>query len=299
MGKRVRISNDSLNSFGTRVLTSGMNVEQYCRNPVLLYQHERGKVIGYVKDLRVENDEVTGELMFDEATELSRQCKKQYEFGSLRMVSIGIDILELGEDKELLVQGQTSPTVTKSKLYEVSLVDIGSNDDAIVLRKDGMQITLGRDGESPLPLLGTNNTQNSQQMELKTLALQLGLPETADEAAVNARITELNASNAEAERIRKENEDLKLAQITSAVDAAVEGKKIPADKKQHFLDLGKQVGIEMLNATLNAMSPQVKISQVLEKEKRTAPPGKALGKSAWLKSVPNLRSNPKTRLKWQ
>ena len=69
MSKRVRISNDSLNSYGTRVLTSGMNVEQYCRNPVLLYQHERGQVIGYVKDLKVDNDEVTGELMFDCASE--------------------------------------------------------------------------------------------------------------------------------------------------------------------------------------------------------------------------------------
>lgn len=54
MSKRVRISNDSLNSYGSRVLTSGMSVEQYCRNPVLLYMHQRGNVIGYVKDLRVE-----------------------------------------------------------------------------------------------------------------------------------------------------------------------------------------------------------------------------------------------------
>ena len=53
-GKRVRITNDSLNSYGTRVLTAGMNVEQYQRNPVLLYMHERGNVIGYVKDLKVE-----------------------------------------------------------------------------------------------------------------------------------------------------------------------------------------------------------------------------------------------------
>ena len=105
MSKRVRISNDSLNSYGTRVLTSGMDVAQYCRNPVLLYQHERGTVIGYVKDLKVEDNEVTGELMFDEASELSKRCKKQYEFGSLRMVSAGIDILEMSEEKELLVQG--------------------------------------------------------------------------------------------------------------------------------------------------------------------------------------------------
>ena len=70
MAKRVRISNDSLNSYGTRVLTSGMDTKQYERNPVLLYMHERGNVIGYVKDLEVKDGEVTGELMFDEATEL-------------------------------------------------------------------------------------------------------------------------------------------------------------------------------------------------------------------------------------
>ena len=97
MSKRVRISNDSLNSYGSRVLTSGMSVEQYCRNPVLLYMHQRGSVIGYVKDIRVEDGEVTGEPVFDEATDLSKRCKKQFEFGSLRMVSAGIDILELSE----------------------------------------------------------------------------------------------------------------------------------------------------------------------------------------------------------
>lgn len=161
MSKRVRISNDSLNSYGSRVLTSGMNVEQYCRNPVLLYMHQRGNVIGYVKDLKVENGEVTGEPVFDEATELSRRCKKQFEFGSLRMVSAGIDILEMSEEPGQLVQGQTCPTITKSRLYEVSMVDVGANDDAIVLMKDGKQITLGRDGECPLPLI------NNQKQKTK------------------------------------------------------------------------------------------------------------------------------------
>ena len=183
MGKRVRISNDRLNSYGTRVLTSGMDTEQYSRNPVLLYMHERGNVIGYVKDLEVKDGEVTGELMFDEATELSKRCKKQFEFGSLKMVSAGLDIIEMSEDGQYLVEGQTSPTITKSKLFEVSVVDIGANDDAIVLKKDGKQITLGRDGKCPLPLLNNNNNhQKREEMENKTIALQLGLPETATEA---------------------------------------------------------------------------------------------------------------------
>ena len=138
--KRVRISNERLNSYGTRVLTAGVDVEQYNRNPVLLYMHQRGDVIGIVKDLRVEGSDITGELVFDEATELSQRCKKQWEFGSLKMVSAGLDILELSDDPSQLVPGQTRPTVTKSKLFEVSLVDIGANDDAIVLQRDGVRI---------------------------------------------------------------------------------------------------------------------------------------------------------------
>ena len=261
-GKRVRITNDSLNSYGTRVLTAGMNVEQYQRNPVLLYMHERGNVIGYVKDLKVEDGEVTGELMFDEASELSVRCKKQYEFGSLKMVSAGFDILETSEDPELLVQGQTRPTVTKSKLFEVSLVDVGSNDDAIVLQKDGKKITLGKDSECPLPLLNNNN-QNQKQMEQKMVAMQLGLPATATEAEINAKLDELKTAKEENERLQQKNAALTLASITAAVEKAVGEKRITPDKKDEFINLGKEVGQEKLESILSAISPQMKLSSVI------------------------------------
>lgn len=261
MSKRVRISNDSLNSYGSRVLTSGMNVEQYCRNPVLLYMHQRGNVIGYVKDLKVENGEVTGEPVFDEATELSRRCKKQFEFGSLRMVSAGIDILEMSEEPGQLVQGQTCPTITKSRLYEVSMVDVGANDDAIVLMKDGKQITLGRDGECPLPLI--NNQKTKDEMELKVLALQLGLPETATEAEVNKALGELKQAKQENERLQKENGELMLARITGLVEKAVAEKRLDEGKKAQFVELGKKVGADELKGILEAMQPQTKLSAVL------------------------------------
>lgn len=190
MSKRVRITNESVNSYGFRVLTSGIDLEQYRRNPVLLYMHERGNVIGYVKDLQVENGEVTGELVFDEASELSIRCKKQFEVGSLRMVSVGLDPKETSGAPELLLEGQTRPTVTKSKLVEVSLVDIGANDDAIRMYNEGTAIELGKDGNCLLPLL-SNNPINQTTMDLKKLALQLGLPETAEEATVFAKIAEL------------------------------------------------------------------------------------------------------------
>lgn len=264
MSRRVRISNESLNSYGTRVLTAGMNVDQYNRNPVLLYMHERGQVIGLVKDLKVEGDEVTGELVFDEATELSQRCKKQWEFGSLKMVSAGIDILELSEDPKHLVQGQTRPTISKSKLFEVSVVDIGANDDAIVLQKDGKRIELGKDGGVELPLLHSNNqNQTPKQMDQEKLALQLGLPKDADEATITAKLAKLQADGAEAETLRQERDTLRAARIETLVNAAIAEKKIGEEKKQQFLDLGKKIGAEELKQTFDAMSPQVKLSNIV------------------------------------
>ena len=256
MGNRVRLTNDTLNSYGYRVLTEGVDITQYERNPILLYMHNRGKAIGLIKDIKKENGEITGELAFDEATELSAQCKKQWDFGSLRMVSIGFEIIETSEAAEFIVPGQRYATVTKARLIEVSLVDIGANNDAIRLHKDGQLITLSEGGDCPLPRLNHKPTNNQPQMDIKALALTLGLPETADEAAVND----------EAENIRKENEQLKLAQITAAVDGAIAAKKIPAEKKQHFLDLGQKVGIDTLNDTIAAMSPATKLSAALQTE---------------------------------
>lgn len=290
MGNRVRLTNDTLNSYGYRVLTEGVDITQYERNPILLYMHNRGKAIGLIKDIKKENGEITGELAFDEATELSTQCKKQWDFGSLRMVSIGFEIIETSEAAEFIVPGQRYATVTKARLIEVSLVDIGANNDAIRLHKDGQLITLSDGGDCPLPRLNHKPNNNQPQMDIKTLALTLGLPETADEAAVNAKLAELRGSKEESDRMRAENEQLKLAQITAAVDGAIAAKKIPADKKQHFIDMGKKLGIEDLNATLEAISPAVKLSATIQSPESAGDPS---AKGPWELRMEEIRAKLK------
>lgn len=271
MGKRARLTDDSLNSHGSRVLTAGVDTTQYARNPVLLYMHERGKVIGYIKDIEVKDGEITGEPVFDCATELSKQCKKQWEVGSLRMVSIGIDILEVSEDPETLVTGQTAPTITKSRIFETSIVDIGANDNAIVMRRDGKQITLGKDSDNPLPLLSHKPQKTTNQMEFKAIALKLGLPETADESAILTKIGELQNTASEVATLKKDKEDLTLAQVTAAVDAAIKENRLTVDKKEHFINLGKTIGIETLKATLDAMSPAARLSRTINQSSGTVP----------------------------
>ena len=263
MGKRVRISNESVNCYGFRVLTAGIDVEQYKRNPVLLYMHERGNVVGYVNDLKVENDEITGELMFDCASEQSERCQKQFEFGSLRMVSAGLEIIETSEDPAMLVPGQTRPTITKSRLFEVRVADVGANDDAIVLEKDGKRIMLSKDGTCGLPLITHNNNQSNKEMEQKVIALQLGLPETATENEINAKLAQLKALQQENETLKAEKQTLAEARIAQLVDTAIAEKRLDAQHKEQFVKLGGQIGAEELEKTLQAMKPQVKLSAML------------------------------------
>ena len=277
MSKRVRISNESVNCYGTRVLTSGLDLSQYQRNPVLLYMHERGTVVGLVKNIKVEGQDVTGELVFDEATDLSRQLKKQWEFGSLKMVSANIQILETSDDKSLLMDGQARPTITRSKLFEVSVVDIGGNDDALVLsNENGETISLsGKEDNDFLPLLNNvsnNPSKKKEEMELKALALSLGLAATATETEVNAKIESLKLAGekvasleAQLKNLQEAQRQMQLAAITSAVDNAIKEKRLAAGMKDHFAELGKKIGVDSLNTTLAAMQPQMKLSQVLHR----------------------------------
>lgn len=273
---RVRLTNDSLNSYGTRVLTDGLDIEQYNRNPVLLWMHQRGQVIGTLTDIQKEHGEITAQLNFDEASELSQRCKKQWEFGSLRMVSVGIDILEWSDDPNLAVEGQTMATITKSKLTEVSVVDIGANDDAIRLNYQGQQLNLSAGGACPLPSLYNQSNQPQStyptEMDTKVLALKLGLPEGADETAIYAKIDEIKATSAEVETLRAEKEAVIQREVEALVDGAVAEKKIELKMRDHFIELGKSLGAESLRTTLQAMSPREKLSATLNSSGQAVQP---------------------------
>lgn len=265
MAKRIRMSDETLNCYGTWIKTDGINLEQFRRNPVLLWMHQRGTIIGMIKDIRVENGEITGEPWFDEVREESKLAKQQYEKGTLRMGSPYFDIIELSEDPVQLKPGQTRPTVSRSKLVEFSMVDIGGNDNNITLGYAGKPLKLA-EGETcdALPLLKTDihNSETKSQTEMneqfKAIALKLGLPETATEAEILNRIGIVLAYQTANVELRKQLDELKLAGVTSMVDDAVKAGKFNADKRDHFIKLGKTLGTEELKLTLDAMATVTK-----------------------------------------
>lgn len=275
MAKRIRISSESLNCFGTWVKTDGIDYGQYQQNPVLLWMHTRGMIIGCIKNLKVEGSDITGEPYFDEVREESKLAKQQWEKGTLKMCSPYFEILELSEDPALLKPGQTRPTVSKSKMVEVSMVDIGGNDDNIVqLSYQGNPLKLAAGEEcTALPLLKTNGGDDPQNNNPKTvekmnehfkaIALKLGLLETATETEILAKIGILLGFETANGELRTKLENIQLAGITQMVDTAIQAGKFNADKKEHFISLGKTMGAEGLKLTLDSMAAATKPLQLI------------------------------------
>jgi hypothetical protein len=157
------------------------------------------------------------------------------------------------------------------------MVDIGGNDNNIRLSYSGEELKLS-EGEdcAVLPLLKNPivklNNNNEMNQELMSIALMLGMPAESTLADVQKQVNALLEHKKTNEDLRNEIktledrlEGIQLSGITAMVDEAVKAGKFTADKKNHFVELGKKVGAESLKLTLDSMSPSMKPSSLIDK----------------------------------
>lgn len=280
MAKEMIISTSSLNSYGSRVITAGIDITQFVKNPVLLWMHRRSfsnnspLPIGRVENVHFEGDALKGTPVFDLNDPFAKQVADKWDNRFLVMCSAGLDIIETSVDPAHLLPGQTRATILRSKLTEVSIVDIGSNDDALQLTNGGQLLTLAAgEASEALPLLEltkpeekpeektenadgkepeANNNKNIINSNMKKETLQLlGLAETATDEQVHDAV-QLLKNNADKAK------SMELAAVTAVVDQAVKDKRITEAKRDHFITLGKSVGVQQLTATLECMTPATK-----------------------------------------
>lgn len=285
MAKEFVINTSRLNSYGFRVLTGGIDISQFTKNPLLLFMHRRAGMgetlpIGTVENLRFEGDMLIGTPVFDEEDEFAQKIARKWDKGVLRMCSAGLEPIELTRAPEHIIEGQTRETVSRSKLVEVSIVDIGSNDDALqLLQPDGKLIQLSADEDNAfIPLLKidisnetgeevpprqTTEHENKNALRMEKILLALGLTPTANEdEAVNA-IQRLKTDAEKASTIE-------LARITGAVEDAIKANKANADKREHLINLGKSAGFDALQETINMLTPATKPMDIVSKATGTA-----------------------------
>ena len=179
--KEFLLSDETVNSYGFAVLTSGISLERFTQNPVMFLNHDRDKgIAGKWENLRIEASKLYGTPVFDSKHEPGKTAAEQTQGGFLNGASIGIDNLLMSEINGI-------QTVVSCELTEVSVCDIPSNKNALQLYFKGTPVTLSKYKELSL------NTNNMQTTDLKRIAAALSLPEGATVDEICAEINTINA----------------------------------------------------------------------------------------------------------
>lgn len=149
------LSDSSLNEYGFRLLTSGYQIDLFQKNPIGYYMHRRddGIVLKW-EDLYIDGDQVKGTPVINLSNGRGEQTLSEVENGFLNAASVGhIVVLEYSMDKELMLPGQTGPTITKWYNKECSLVDIPGNSNALTCLYDAQENVLNLADMSPAKLV--------------------------------------------------------------------------------------------------------------------------------------------------
>jgi phage head maturation protease len=243
MAKRFKISDESINSYGFRVLTNGIDLTQFKQNPIMLWNHNRSYgssednilPIGYWQNMTVENGALFGDPVFS-ADAFAQRIATMVEEGTLRACSIGIRTVEASSDPSVVLQGQRYETVTKSVLREVSITDIPSNINAVALYDDvGNCLNLSDNANCPIPIL---SIPYDNILTMKKVCKLLKLADTASEDVVAEHIELLQDENSQLKaqlKVLKDAEKLaKQASIKTLLDAAVTENRIAETERAAY-----------------------------------------------------------------
>lgn len=247
------LSDESVNCYGYRILTAGIDLSLFKKNPLMLWNHSRAwrgtkdevLPIGHWENIRKEDGKLLADAVFDEKDEFAQAIKSKVEQKILNMSSIGINIIVSSEDKEVLLPGQTRPTVVKSLLKEASITDIGANRNAFRLYDEfGDEINLSDAGNHLLPLLGqggesTDTTNQTQNMELREkIAVALKLSDVASDEILLAKLQDMGTEIATlTERVKgyeQAEAEAKAAEARKLVDDAIRERRLTESDRALF-----------------------------------------------------------------
>lgn len=220
------VNTENVNEYKYRILTAGIDYQQYLRNPVVLYIHKRenhddenrgSEVVGRCIALKVKDKQLIATIEFDEEDPFAKKIAGKVQRGYLRMSSIYADVIETSMDPELILEGQAYETVTKCKLVEISIVPIGGNDDALKLSRGGFE---------PVKLNKVNINQTENMSHFKTIAIALSLSADADETSLLNEIKTLKLakeqSEKKVEKLEKQFTELAKEEGTQLIDKVIE-----------------------------------------------------------------------------
>lgn len=183
------------NSHGFYVLTSGINLERFLKNPICLKDHSNKTkdVLGTWFDLNTENDVLLGTPKFDTQDPEGLEVVRKVENGTIKGTSLGLG-LDSEKQNFRMIDGKL--TLVSCELKEISIVPVGSSSNAILLYNEKNEILT--DEAIKELCLSAQKTQNPNRNPMKILLTHLQLSDEASETAVLAAVKEIEKNLADA-----------------------------------------------------------------------------------------------------
>lgn len=243
-----------INSYGFKIPNSGILLERFNANPVMLDQHwnSTDNVLGRWKDVVMNGTKLEGTAEFDMEDEDAKKIAGKVERGYIKGCSMGVTF----DRDKMKQQPDGSWVLTSCELYEVSIVAVPSNKASLrlfsatgeELKEDEVKLAI-----SELQADWTaNGTQNKNKDMFKiTLSAgtltKMGLshnPESEGElmGAIETIVGKLTAmeSNLQTEKLahdatKQRLKDATEVQAKALVEEALLAGKITADEKEGFI----------------------------------------------------------------
>jgi len=199
--------------------------------------------IGRWDNITIDGTTLKADCILDTNDPKGKILNDKVENDFVRAASIGFRIIATSEDPEVMLKGQTRPTITQCELIEISLVDIPANKNALALYdNDGNKITLKDNDLQQLDMclsasLPQKFPNNSNTMKLKiatTLTalvkrLKLTVADNATEVETELspeQLGEINADIAKLGELQTQIETLNAEKATAATELKAANDKV-------------------------------------------------------------------------
>lgn len=308
---------------GMRVMVEGVDISQFLKNPVMLYDHNDWQLpIGRWLNTIKQSGKILTDADFDyeDKDERTQAIIGKVERGFLNACTVGLADIEATDDPLLMLPGQTGPTITKCRLREISITPIGRNHNALRLYdRDGNVMELSDKTDTMLLLSDFIVSPKIEICMYKKYLSQLNLSDKATEAEFYEKVELLLADKKKidgelaSEKLKVsalEGEKSSLQQKLDAIELAdknkkktefeseltlafrdgrlsekpVEGKPTPVkDRMMNLFDKDPEAAMQMVKDLTPHKSATVELSDI------------GGGESAWDKRKAEIEANSKKK----
>lgn len=240
------------NSYGFRIMNSGIDLERFKANPVMLSDHwnSTANVIGKWENIRIEGTKLLADPVFDENDDDAKKISSKVEGGFLKACSMGIRFNhEFMEEKP-----DGTYWLNKAELFEVSIVAVPSNANSVRLYSssgelmDDDQVTLSLKSVKNLIIENQNNTMSKLILSAACVAAlsAYGLQNAESLEEVDGAVLKLSAKLNAAEIALKNEKEQHAALKASVKDEKykafrelLDQAKLTAEERKDFEELAE------------------------------------------------------------